>query len=193
MDQPTPLPRHHHPDHVLELELERAELVELHRQAAEWLAFLAHHLGAVDPDGAPLRETFETLRVLVELLAPAGAVLGLVRLAAVGGLPSDELLEAFGQAAGWPGFRVPDGAGPAALELELRRQLAELEAGGWGPPDPTDEPSELELARDMAQANACLELAARTLEPDVEPRPTGCRCQWEAGDSPCPVHGDADA
>lgn len=27
---------------------------------------------------------------------------------------------------------------------------------------------------------------------DCEPRPPGCRCQWEAGDSSCPVHGDAE-
>lgn len=27
---------------------------------------------------------------------------------------------------------------------------------------------------------------------DTEPRPEGCECQWEAGDSPCPVHGEAD-
>lgn len=24
--------------------------------------------------------------------------------------------------------------------------------------------------------------------PDHEPRPSGCVCQWEIGDSPCPVH-----
>jgi hypothetical protein len=24
---------------------------------------------------------------------------------------------------------------------------------------------------------------------DHEPRPPGCQCTWEAGDSPCPVHG----
>ena len=28
---------------------------------------------------------------------------------------------------------------------------------------------------------------------DVEPRPLGCKCHLEAGDSPCPVHGDADS
>lgn len=26
-------------------------------------------------------------------------------------------------------------------------------------------------------------------KPDTEPRPCGCKCHWEAGDSPCPVHG----
>jgi hypothetical protein len=25
---------------------------------------------------------------------------------------------------------------------------------------------------------------------DTEPRPPGCQCQWEAGDSLCPVHGE---
>lgn len=29
-------------------------------------------------------------------------------------------------------------------------------------------------------------------ERETEPRPRGCRCFWEAGDSPCPVH-DAEA
>lgn len=28
--------------------------------------------------------------------------------------------------------------------------------------------------------------------PDTEPRPAGCACHLEAGDSPCPVHGDDD-
>lgn len=27
---------------------------------------------------------------------------------------------------------------------------------------------------------------------DTERRPAGCACQWEAGDSPCPVHGEDD-
>lgn len=27
---------------------------------------------------------------------------------------------------------------------------------------------------------------------DAEPRPKGCECHLEAGDSPCPVHGDTD-
>lgn len=27
---------------------------------------------------------------------------------------------------------------------------------------------------------------------DTVPREPGCQCQWEAGDSPCPVHGDDD-
>ena len=27
---------------------------------------------------------------------------------------------------------------------------------------------------------------------DAEPRPKGCECHLEAGDSPCPIHGDAD-
>lgn len=26
-------------------------------------------------------------------------------------------------------------------------------------------------------------------DPDTEPREQGCECHWEAGDSPCPVHG----
>lgn len=25
------------------------------------------------------------------------------------------------------------------------------------------------------------------------PRPDGCKCHWEVGDSPCPVHSDACA
>lgn len=33
----------------------------------------------------------------------------------------------------------------------------------------------------------------KTTEPDDRiPRPTGCRCHWEIGDSPCPVHGDSE-
>lgn len=33
----------------------------------------------------------------------------------------------------------------------------------------------------------------KTTEPDDSiPRPTGCRCHWEIGDSPCPVHGDSE-
>lgn len=32
-----------------------------------------------------------------------------------------------------------------------------------------------------------------TTEPDDEvPRPAGCKCHWEIGDSPCPVHGDSE-
>lgn len=27
---------------------------------------------------------------------------------------------------------------------------------------------------------------------DNGPRPAGCLCQWEQGDSPCPVHGDEE-
>lgn len=27
-------------------------------------------------------------------------------------------------------------------------------------------------------------------EPDTEPRPPGCACHLDAGDSPCPVHGE---
>lgn len=27
-------------------------------------------------------------------------------------------------------------------------------------------------------------------ESDTVPRPAGCQCQWEAGDSPCRVHGE---
>lgn len=27
---------------------------------------------------------------------------------------------------------------------------------------------------------------------DTEPRLPGCQCQWEAGDSPCPVHGEEE-
>ena len=27
---------------------------------------------------------------------------------------------------------------------------------------------------------------------DTEPRPLGCLCQWEQGDSPCPVHDACD-
>lgn len=27
-----------------------------------------------------------------------------------------------------------------------------------------------------------------TNESDTVPREPGCQCQWEAGDSPCPVH-----
>lgn len=30
-------------------------------------------------------------------------------------------------------------------------------------------------------------------EPDTKPREPGCKCQWEEGDSPCPVHGEAEA
>ena len=33
---------------------------------------------------------------------------------------------------------------------------------------------------------------ALAVEPDTEPRAPGCACLWEAGDSPCPVHGDDD-
>lgn len=29
-------------------------------------------------------------------------------------------------------------------------------------------------------------------ESDTVPREPGCQCQWEAGDSPCPVHGDCE-
>lgn len=28
------------------------------------------------------------------------------------------------------------------------------------------------------------------VDEDVVPRPPGCQCQWEAGDSPCRVHGE---
>lgn len=27
-------------------------------------------------------------------------------------------------------------------------------------------------------------------EPELVARVAGCRCQWEQGDSPCPVHGE---
>jgi hypothetical protein len=30
-------------------------------------------------------------------------------------------------------------------------------------------------------------------ESDTEPRKPGCKCQWEAGDSPCPVHAEEPA
>ena len=26
----------------------------------------------------------------------------------------------------------------------------------------------------------------------TEPREIGCECQWEAGDSPCPLHGEEE-
>lgn len=33
----------------------------------------------------------------------------------------------------------------------------------------------------------------KTTEPDDSmPRPAGCKCHWEAGDSPCPVHPSLD-
>ena len=35
-------------------------------------------------------------------------------------------------------------------------------------------------------------LCAAKLEPDSVPREPGCQCQWEAGDSPCPVHGESE-
>ncbi len=28
---------------------------------------------------------------------------------------------------------------------------------------------------------------------EYQPREPGCQCQWEIGDSPCPVHGDEES
>lgn len=33
---------------------------------------------------------------------------------------------------------------------------------------------------------------AEAMLDDTEPRPKGCMCHLEAGDSPCPVHGEGD-
>ena len=33
---------------------------------------------------------------------------------------------------------------------------------------------------------------AKAAQEDAEPRPKGCMCHLEAGDSPCPVHGEGD-
>ena len=35
-------------------------------------------------------------------------------------------------------------------------------------------------------------LACAPDDPDTQPRPAGCNCHLEPGDSPCPVHGDDD-
>lgn len=32
--------------------------------------------------------------------------------------------------------------------------------------------------------------AGLSIYDETEPRPAGCQCQWEAGDSPCRVHGE---
>lgn len=51
----------------------------------------------------------------------------------------------------------------------------------------------LELAKRIAQALAEAEVEGRrkAFEEKV-PRNPGCLCQWEEGDSPCPVHGEHD-
>lgn len=56
-----------------------------------------------------------------------------------------------------------------------------------------------DLARGLAAFADLLKLVASRRPPavvaghkDTQPREPGCRCQLEAGDSPCPVHGDDD-
>lgn len=43
---------------------------------------------------------------------------------------------------------------------------------------------------DMADEKVQAEGFAPACAPDQEPRPAGCACHVEAGDSTCPVHGD---
>lgn len=47
-----------------------------------------------------------------------------------------------------------------------------------------------ELMRPIFEKYEQVEAAKRAAQEDTEPRPKGCQCQWEAGDSPCPVHGE---
>jgi integrase len=52
----------------------------------------------------------------------------------------------------------------------------------------------LEHGELVAGAPAPLLLGQGEPEPgEAAPREPGCRCHWEAGDSPCPVHGEAEA
>ena len=39
-------------------------------------------------------------------------------------------------------------------------------------------------------AQAIVQGATFCVSEELTPRPPGCQCQWEAGDSPCRVHGE---
>lgn len=68
-----------------------------------------------------------------------------------------------------------------AGSVELKARVAELEA------------RVAELDAENAALRAQVEsLTAALHHADLEPRPDGCLCQTEAGDSPCAVHGEED-
>jgi len=47
--------------------------------------------------------------------------------------------------------------------------------------------------RRIARLRAVPETTAECEADDTIKRPAGCKCQWEEGDSPCPVQGEGDA
>lgn len=63
------------------------------------------------------------------------------------------------------------------------------------PPGTGVTPEQIEAARKSileAEDERILAEMRRANVKDAEPRPKGCECHLEAGDSPCPIHGDAD-
>lgn len=51
-------------------------------------------------------------------------------------------------------------------------------------------PAKVRHLREPSGFKAMSRLADALIE--TERRPTGCQCQWEAGDSPCRVHGESE-
>jgi hypothetical protein len=64
---------------------------------------------------------------------------------------------------------------------KMKAAMLELAANGGKPADPE--------AKKLVEA---LTSVTWSKAPDGEPCPKGCECHLEAGDSPCPIHGDAD-